>query len=42
MVRRSSTRSQSLHGEPISLPSHRADRPDRELLEERLGRRAAV
>jgi putative restriction endonuclease len=34
---------QSLHDEPISLPEHRVDRPDRELLEERLERfRAAV
>lgn len=29
---------QGLHGDPISLPSHRADRPDRELLEERYER----
>jgi putative restriction endonuclease len=34
---------QSLHGEAISLPTHRAERPDRDLLEERLERfRAAV
>ncbi len=34
---------QSLHGEPITLPRHRAERPDRDLLEERLQRfRAAV
>ena len=34
---------QSLHGEAISLPQHRAEHPDRELLEERYDRfRAAV
>ena len=34
---------QSLHGEPIQLPKHRIEHPDRELLEERYERfRAAV
>jgi putative restriction endonuclease len=34
---------QNLHGEPISLPRHRAEQPDRDLLEERYVRfRAAV
>jgi putative restriction endonuclease len=29
---------QGLHGEPISLPNHRGERPDRDLLEERYDR----
>ena len=34
---------QGLHGEPITLPRHRVERPDRDLLEERYERfRAAV
>jgi putative restriction endonuclease len=34
---------QSLHGEPIQLPRHRLERPNRDLLEERYARfRAAV